>query len=122
MRDDHIIDLLDRTPFAALGDEERERVEAHARQCAPCLRAYEAARLSSSLLRSRMAETVEPSPFFATRVTAALRERRAAAEGDAFVRMWRAARALVAAMALLVLLLAGASYFVQGPDAAPGAR
>ncbi|HWS54985.1 MAG TPA: hypothetical protein VN228_12690, partial [Pyrinomonadaceae bacterium] len=58
------------------------------------------------LLRERPASTVEPSPFFQTRVLAALRERRAEEETPALSRLWRAAGALVSSMAAAVALLA----------------
>jgi hypothetical protein len=63
------------------------------------------------MLRSRAAETFEPSPFFQTRVLAALRERRAAEEGWTFARLWKSAGLLVSSMAattaaLVVLTIA----------------
>ena len=57
-----------------------------------------------------MAETVEPSPFFHTRVMAALREKQT--EGPAFARMWRAAGALVSSMVAAVVLFAVLSFAV----------
>ena len=115
MRDDHIVDLLDRAPLASLEPAERERVEAHALECTACRRAYDAARLSSELVAARASARVEPSPFFQTRVMAALRERRDAEEGG-LARMWRAAWAFVAAMAFSVALLAGSAYFTAQPE------
>ena len=120
MRDDHIVDLLDRAPLASLGADERERVEAHALRCATCRRAYDAARIASDLVVARAQERVEPSPFFQTRVMAALRDRRDAEEGG-LARMWRAAWAFVAAMAFSFALLAGSAYLTtpSEPVAAP---
>jgi len=115
MRDDHIVDLLDGAPLERLGADERERVEAHALECAACRRAYDAARLGSELVMARARESVEPSPFFQTRVMAALRERRDAEEGG-LARMWRAAWAFVAAMAMSVALLAGSAYLTAEPQ------
>jgi anti-sigma factor RsiW len=111
MRDDHIIDLLDGAPHAGLSEDERSRVEAHVVACPACMRAYEATRFASDLLEARAREVIEPSPFFETRVMAALRERQAASEGNVLARMWREAGALVSAMAMIVLLLAGVAYF-----------
>lgn len=117
MRDEHIIDLLDATPVTRLGDDERSRVEAHARECAACARAWDAARVAASLVEARARETVEPSPFFRTRVMAAVRERNAAAEENGLARMWRAARTVVLGMAASVALLAGAAVVL--PPAPP---
>ncbi len=125
MRDEHVIDLLDESRFAGLGDDERTRVETHAGECEPCRRAYDAFRLSVELLGARAAETVEPSPFFQTRVMAAIRERRAASERNSFARMWRAAGALVSAMTAAVVLLAGATILnhrSSGTSIASGAE
>ena len=91
------------------------RVEAHALECAACGRAYDAARLASGLVAARASASVEPSPFFQTRVMAALRERRDAEEGG-LARMWRAAWAFVAAMAMSVALLAGSAYLTAAPQ------
>lgn len=107
MRDEHIIAILESTSFARLSESELATVRAHARGCATCRRASEAARLSSILLTERASVEVEPSPFFQTRVMAALRERRAGVEAFSFGRMWKAARALVSSMAATVALLAG---------------
>jgi hypothetical protein len=112
MRHEHITDLLDATPVARLGDAERSRVEAHARECAACARAYDAARLASGLVAARARESVEPSPFFRTRVMAAVRERNAAAEENGLARMWRAARTVVLGMAASVVLLASAAVVI----------
>lgn len=117
MRDDHIIDLLDRSAIGALGEDERARVEAHAAGCPSCRRAYLAARVSAEMLAARAGVAIEPPPFFHTRVMSALRERQAATEGSSLSRMWRAAGSLVSAMATFVLLLGGAAYVSSQPDA-----
>ncbi len=57
-----------------------------------------------------MAETFEPSPFFDTRVMAAIREKQN--QGPAFAPMWRAAGALVSSMAAAVVLFAVLSLAV----------
>ncbi len=106
MRDEHIIEILESGPLAGLGEGELAAVREHAARCADCARAYEAARLSGLLLRERAAQTFEPSPFFQTRVMAALRERRAGKESWSLGRLWRATGALVSSMALTVAALA----------------
>lgn len=123
MRDQHITDMLDGARLSELGEGELAAVRAHAGVCAECGRAYEAARVSSLLLRERAAETFEPSPFFQTRVMAALRERRAAQEAPALTRLWRAAGSLVSTMAATVAALAVLTFAVPGltsPAGSPG--
>ncbi|PYS90425.1 MAG: hypothetical protein DMF64_14990 [Acidobacteria bacterium] len=110
MKDEHIINMLESAPFASLTERELVVVTAHCAACATCQRAYEAARISALLLKERASERVEPSPFFQTRILAALRERQAANEAWSFVRLWKSAGALVSSMAALVALLAGLTF------------
>lgn len=119
MKDEHIIELLGRGPLAELGESELTAVRAHAARCAECGRAYEAARLSTLLLRERAAQEFEPSPFFQTRVMAALRERRAGKESWSLARLWRAGGALVSSMALTVAALAALTFLGPGAAEAP---
>jgi anti-sigma-K factor RskA len=106
MRDEHIKKLLDEAPLASLSEAEIAAVRAHAESCAECLRAFEAAQAASLMMKARAAESVEPSPFFQTRVLAALRERRAAEEGWTLARLWKSAGLLVSSMAATVAALA----------------
>lgn len=115
MRDEHIIAILESAPLASLDESELARVRAHVATCEDCRRAYKAARVASLLVKERAAETFEPSPFFQTRVLAALRERQAAGDMFSLARLWRAASALVASMAAVVALLACLTFFA--PDA-----
>jgi anti-sigma-K factor RskA len=110
MKDEHITSLLEGAPFARLSERELATIKAHTSVCAACRRAYEAARRAALLLKERAAESVEPSPFFQTRVLAALRERQAGNEGWSFARLWRSAGALVSSMAAVVALLAGLTF------------
>lgn len=114
MKDQHIIGILEGGPLARLGEGELAAVREHAAGCEGCRRAFEAARVASALLRGQAAETFEPSPFFQTRVLAALRERRAEEEAPALRRLWRATGALVSSMAAAVALLA--VFTVVAPD------
>jgi hypothetical protein len=111
MNEEHIIDVLERAPLAALSESEVNLIRSHANGCHACLKAYEAAQLSTLLVKERAAATVEPSPFFQTRVLAALRERQA---GNSPLRMWKAAKALVSAMAATVAALAVLTFIA--PD------
>ena len=112
MRDEHIMRTLDETPLSSLGKAELESVRAHAEGCADCRSAFEAAQVSSLMLKARAAETFEPSPFFQTRVLAQLRERRAAEEGWTLARLWKSAGLLVSSMAATVAALAVLTFVV----------
>jgi predicted anti-sigma-YlaC factor YlaD len=117
MRDEHIKRMLDEAPLASLGESELAAVRAHVESCAECRRAYEAAQLSSSMLQARAAVSVEPSPFFQTRVLAALRERRAEDEGWTLARLWKSAGLLVSSMTVTVAALAVFTFVA--PEQAP---
>jgi anti-sigma factor RsiW len=112
MKENHIIDLLENRSFASLDEDKRAVIRAHAANCSSCAQAYQATQIASSLLRARSSETVEPSPFFHTRVLAALRERQN--EVPAFKRLWQSAGALVSSMTAAVALLAVLSFVVPG--------
>ncbi|HLL77430.1 MAG TPA: hypothetical protein VK421_19400 [Pyrinomonadaceae bacterium] len=114
MRDGHVIEILESGPFGALDEAKLAEVRAHAESCAGCRRAYEAARVSSLLLRERAEREFEPPPFFQTRVLAALRERQA--EQDwALPRLWKAAGALFASMVATVATLGALTFLAPGP-------
>lgn len=121
MRDEHIIRMLEGAPLGSLSEGELARARAHAAGCDACRRAFEAAHVSAALLRERAAESFEPSPFFQTRVLAALRERRAEEAVPVLRRLWKSAGALVSTMAATVALLAVFSFVAPqyglGPEA-----
>ena len=107
MRDEHIKRLLDEAPLSSLGERELAAVHAHTAVCEECRHAFEAAQVSTLMLKARTAEAFEPSPFFQTRVLAALRERRAAEEERwTFARLWKSAGLLVSSMAAATAALA----------------
>jgi hypothetical protein len=107
MRDEHIKKLLDEAPLSSLGRAELAAVRAHAEVCEECRRAVAAAQLSTLMLKARTPETFEPSPFFQTRVLAALRERRAAEEERwTLGRLWKSAGLLVSSLAATTAALA----------------
>jgi hypothetical protein len=113
MKDGHVIETLESGPFDALGESALAEVRAHAAGCAECRRAYEAARVSSLLLRGRAAREFEPPPFFRTRVLAALRQRQAE-QAWALPRLWRAAGALFASMVATVAALGALTFLAPG--------
>lgn len=111
MRNDHIINLLEENRLTALGADKVSIIESHVGDCPECLKAYTAARVAGTLLQARAAETFEPSPFFKTRVMAALNEKQSTVEPSAIARLWRAAGALASAMALIVAVLSSLTLF-----------
>ncbi len=118
MRDEHIKRLLDEAPLSQLGKAELAAVRAHAETCDECGRAFEAARASSLMLRARTQEAFEPSPFFQTRVLAALRERRAAEEERwTLARLWKSAGLLVSSMAATTAALAVFTFVAPSEQA-----
>ncbi len=114
MKDKHIIEILESGPFSSLTESDLREIRAHTESCAACARAYEAARISSLLVKARAGETMEPSPFFQTRVLAALREQQANSKVPAFWRLWKTAGALVASMAVTTAALAVLSFVAPG--------
>ena len=118
MRDEHVKSLLDEAPLASLGKAELASARAHAETCEECRRAFDAARLSTLMLKGRAAETFEPSPFFQTRVLAALRERRAAEEERwTFARLWKSAGLLVSSLAATTAALAVFTFVAPSEQA-----
>jgi hypothetical protein len=59
--------------------------------------------------------TIEPSPFFHTKVLAAWREQQAVETVPAFVRLWKSASALVSSMAVATIALAALTFVVPDP-------
>ena len=119
MRDEHIISIIENAPLSGLSESEQAFIRAHTEHCAECLRALEAAQISTLLLKERVAETIEPSPFFQTRVLAALRERQGANEISVLRRLWNAAGALVSSMAVTVAALVILTLFAPGSQPTP---
>jgi len=120
MRDEHIKRLLDEAPLSSLGKAELAAVRAHVEACDECGRAFEAARVSTLMLKARTQEAFEPSPFFQTRVLAALRERRAAEEERwTLGRLWKSAGLLVSSMAATVAALAVFTFVAPQEQANP---
>src|SRR5215203_1965828 len=115
MKDKHITEILDSASIATLSERELNEVQAHARDCVSCRGAYEAAQLSAFVLKSRAQTTIEPSPFFHTKVMAALREQQAVESVPAMFRLWKSARALVSSMAVTTAALAVLSFVLPAP-------
>ena len=116
MPDNHIVKMLDEKPFSTLRDGDIASAESHIATCEQCKSAYDAARVAASLIQARTSEIVDASPFFKTRVMAAIRERQLIPEEPALVRMWRAAGALISTLALVLVTLTGMTIFSQSTD------
>ena len=117
MKDKHIIEILDNSSILSLSESELSEVQAHVRDCVSCSEAYEAARLSTIVLQSRAQATIEPSPFFKTRVMAAWREQQAVESVPAMWRLWNSAKALVSTMAVATAALAVFSFVMPATPA-----
>jgi hypothetical protein len=115
MRDEHIIEILDNAPVTTLPAEALELVRTHTKSCSSCDSAFRAAVASSALLKQRSEVSLEPAPFFQTRVMAAWRERQAAESVPALLRLWRSAGALVSTMAVTTIALAVLSVMYPAP-------
>ena len=117
MKDKHIIDVLDNRPILSLSESELSEIQGHVRDCVSCREAYEAARVSAIVLQSRAQATIEPSPFFQTRVMAAWREQQTVESVPAMWRLWSSAKALVSTMAVTTAALAVLSFVMPATPA-----
>lgn len=117
MKDKHIIDVLDNRSILSLSESELSEIQDHVRDCVSCREAYEAARVSAIVLQSRAQATIEPSPFFQTRVMAAWREQQAVESVPAMWRLWGSAKALVSTMAVTTAALAVLSFMMPATPA-----
>jgi hypothetical protein len=118
MKEKCIIEVLDNASIAMLSEVELNEIRIHVRDCPPCCSAYEAAQLSAVILKNRVQVTVEPSPFFQTRVLAALREQQAVESVPAMWRLWKSAKVLVSSMAVTTAALGVLSFVLPGPAVA----
>lgn len=114
MKNEHIIELIEKTPLANITESEVVRAQAHAGVCASCKRALEAAQISTLLLKEHAVDGFEPSPFFQTRVLAALRERQAGSEQWSWGRLWRTAGTMASAMVASVAAFAVLTFVIPG--------
>ena len=110
MKDKHITEILDNASITSLSEVELSEIRVHTKDCVSCHDAFEAAQLSAVILRTRAQVTIEPSPFFQTRVMAALREQQAVENVPAMWRLWKSAKVLVSSMAVTTAALAALSF------------
>ena len=106
MKNEHIISLIEDNSIGSLNEANLQVIQVHIRECEDCLHAFQAARVSYSLLKERVAAEFEPTPFFHTRVLATLRERQAANESWSFARLWKATGVLASSMIATLATLA----------------
>jgi predicted anti-sigma-YlaC factor YlaD len=104
----------ERLPGAADRDQ-RLAILAHCEVCAECRGVLEAAEMMGRLIQARSLQEIEPSPFFRTRVLAAIRDRGAVAVRRQSERMWSSARAVVASMFVVVVVLLALNLFAPKP-------
>ncbi len=117
MNEKHIIEVLDNTSIARLSEIELTEIRAHVKECLGCRDAFAAAQLSAAILKQRVQVVVEPSPFFQTRVMAALREQQAVESVPAMFRLWKSAKVLVSSMAVTTAALAALSFALPATPA-----
>ncbi len=110
MSDQHIINILENAALTSLSEAELYSVRTHTQVCLACKSAYEAAQISTILLKEKAQQTFAPPPFFQTRVLAKLRQRQE--EPWTLGRLWRAAGAIASSMAVTVASLAVLTLFV----------
>src|SRR5262245_35382623 len=106
---------IDTQPLNHTDGDQRLAILAHCESCVDCRRWLDAAALATSLIRARACEEMEPSPFFRTRVLAAIREHGSVALRRQTERMWRSSRAVVASMFAVVMILLALNLFAPQP-------
>src|SRR5437870_4390695 len=120
--ENHITDILDKSPLASLSEGELATIQVHVETCTACQRAYEAARLSTFLIKERADEAaagaLNANPFFQTRVLAAWREQQELNKVSGFRRLWSATGALVASMAATTTALAVLTFVTPSSEPA----
>ncbi|HEX8247878.1 MAG TPA: hypothetical protein VF599_06885 [Pyrinomonadaceae bacterium] len=125
MKHEHILEILDEKALNDFGEAELAFIKAHAAQCVECFQAFEAARISAVLLKTHAAAaaSVEPSPFFQTRVMANLREKQAKINPFAAIgRLWKASASLVVLMMTMVVALIALTIFAPKLNTVSGAQ
>lgn len=108
MKSEHIEHLLDQR-YHDLTEGQRQTIHTHIETCEECAARYRAALVADRLITARANETVEVPSFFATRVMAAVLERRAN-RSLSFSNFWRSARMALASMIGVVLILAALTF------------
>ena len=116
MKDKCIVSLIEEKTFVSLSEDDLTVISVHIETCLSCRDAFQAAQVSSMLLKERAVAEFEPSPFFQTRVMANWRERQAAGEIWAWSRLWRSAGALASSMVATVAALAVLTFVIPANE------
>ena len=119
MKSRHITEILDRSAFAELSESDLAIIKSHASDCPQCLREFEAARVSSVLLKfGSEAQAPPPSPFFQVKVINALREKQNLRKPiAAFQRWWQASAAPIFLMLMTVAVLISLTFLAPQSSA-----
>src|SRR5262249_44374709 len=117
MRCRQVRKAIDIQPLDHADGNARLAILAHCEKCIECRQWLEAAALTTSLIRARAAEEMEPSPFFRTRVLAAIRDCGSDTIRRQTERMWRSSRAIVASMFVVVFVLVALNLLAPKPVA-----
>jgi hypothetical protein len=113
MTTEHITKILEAGSLNSLSASDRQIIEQHIKGCADCLQAYQAAVIAADLLHARASVELEPTPFFKTRVMAAVRERKAE-QPFSLATLWQTARAMVASIVMVFAVLLAVNFYVGG--------
>jgi len=106
--------FIDAQPLNQTDGDARLAVLAHCDACVECRQWLQAASIATSLIRARACEETQPSPFFKTRVLAAIREHGGvSARGQ--LDVWRSAWSIVASMLAVVIVLLALNLFAPRP-------
>jgi predicted anti-sigma-YlaC factor YlaD len=116
----HIINLIENQPLTELSETELATVRDHSNECSACRQAFEAAQISMLLLKEGSPTVFEPSPFFQTRVMAAVRERQAGSPAWSWSRIWNATGALASSMVASVAMLVVLTFVIPGTQTTTG--
>lgn len=115
----HITEILDRFDFNRIPEPDLLEIGEHTAVCDDCRRSFQAAELTSRMLKKEAAESPAPTAFFQAKVLSAWREKQNLPKPmAAFRRWWQATAAPVSIMVLTVIGLIGVSVFapVSGAD------
>jgi hypothetical protein len=119
MRCKQVRDAIAQNPLGRLDRDLSIAILAHCEGCAECRRQLDGAAVATSLIKARASQEIEPSPFFQTRVLAAIRDRAAVAGRLSAERMWNSARAIIASMVAVVVILLALNLFAPHPPLEP---
>lgn len=117
MRCRQVRKAIDGSVLGQLDGDARAAVGAHCEGCVECRRWLDSAAVAASLVRARASQDIGPTPFFKTRVLAAIRDRGAVPVRLSPEKMWRSTRSIVGSMLAVVIILLTLNLFApKGPE------